>query len=176
MDKKKIVAIFSSFVLFLSANTLLRAEEKKFSIGFGAGLGRCTSGIYRYIRVDTLNPIPYAADVSVVDRKTELKNHFNLNFQRNFSSRFGLQGEIGHYRVSSIVVMKISSLDINFPDDNELLDLTWSVTTLFLNAVYRARKSQEKITPFGFVGLGFFFCSKKRRSRQIFWDRISTHC
>ena len=167
MGKEKILVIFSSLVLFLSANTLLRAEEKKFSIGLGAGLGRCTSGINRYIRVDTLNPIPYPANVSISDRKTELKDHFNLNFQRNFSSRFGLRGEIDHYRASSIVVMRISSRDINFPDDNEPLDLTWSVTILFLNAIYRARKSKEKITPFGFVGLGFFLFEKKMGTADI---------
>ncbi len=96
IDKKKIVAIISSLVLFLSANTLLRAEEKKFSIGFGAGIGRCTYGVNRYVRVDDFNPIPYAADVSVLDRKTELRDHFNLNFQRNFSSLFAVQGKIGH--------------------------------------------------------------------------------
>ncbi len=168
MDKKKIVAIFSSLVLFLSANTLLRAEEKKFSIGLGAGLGRCASGINKYVQIYTLNPIPYAADASVSDRKTELKDHFNLNFQRNFSSRFGLQGEIGHYRASSIVAMRITSRDINFADDNELLDLSWSVTTIFINAIYRARKSQEKIIPFGFVGLGFFSVRKKEGHGRYF--------
>ncbi len=168
MDKKKIVAIFSSLVLFLSANTLLRAEEKKFSIGLGAGLGRCTSGINKYVKIYTLNPIPYAADASVSDRKTELKDHYNLNIQYNFSSRFGLQGEIGHYRVNSIVVMRITSRDINFPDDSEPLDLSWSVTTLFINAIYRARKSQEKITPFGFVGLGFFSVRKKEGHGRYF--------
>jgi hypothetical protein len=168
MSKKKIIVIFSSLVLFLSANTLLRAEEKKFSIGLGAGLGRCTSSINRYIRVDTLNSIPYAADASVSDKKTELKDHFNLNFQYNFSPRFGLQGEIGKYRASSIVVMRITSRDINFADDNELLDLSWSVTTLFINAIYRARKPQEKITPFGFVGLGFFSIRKKEDYGRYF--------
>jgi len=168
MDKKKIVAIISSLVLFLSANTLLRAEEKKFSIGFGAGIGRCTYGVNRYVRVDGSNPIPYAADVSVLDRKTELRDHFNLNFQRNFSSRFAVQGEIGHYRASSIVIMRIMSRDINFADDNEPLDLSWSVTSLFLNAIYRARKSQEKITPFGFIGLGFLSVRKKENHGRYF--------
>lgn len=168
MGKEKILVIFSSLVLFLSANTLLRAEEKKFSIGFGAGLGRCTSGVNRYVRVDGFSPIPYVADVSVSDRKTELKDHFNINFQRNFSSRFAVQGEIGHYRASSIVVMRISSRDINFPNDIEPLDLSWSVTSLFLNAIYRARKSQEKITPFGFIGLGFFSVRKKEGHGRYF--------
>jgi hypothetical protein len=168
MDKEKIVAIFSSFVLFLSANTLLRAEEKKFSIGLGAGLGRCTSGINKYVKIYTLNPIPYAADVSVSDRKIEMKDHYNLNFQYNFSSRFGLQGEIGQHRANSIVVLRIASRDINFADDNELLDLSWSVTTLFINAIYRARKPQEKITPFGFVGLGFFSVRKKEGHGRYF--------
>jgi hypothetical protein len=168
MGKKRIMIIFISAVLFLSANTLLGAEEKKFSIGFGAGIGRCTSGINRYVRVDGLNPIPYAADVSVSDRKTELKDHFNLNFQRNFSSHFAVQAEIGHYRESSIVVMRISSRDINFPDDIEPLDLSWSVTSLFLNAIYRSRKSQEKITPFGFIGLGFFSVRKKEDHGRYF--------
>lgn len=168
MGKKKNIVIFSSLVLFLSANTLLRAEEKKFSIGVGAGLGRCTSGVNRYVRVDSFNPILYAADVSVSDRKTELKDHFNLNFQRNFSSRFAVQGEIGHYRANSIVVMRIRSRDINFPDGNEPLDLSWSVTTLFINAIYRARKSQEKITPFGFIGLGFFSVRKKEDHGRYF--------
>jgi hypothetical protein len=168
MGKEKILVIFSSLVLFLSANTLLRAEEKKFSIGVGAGLARCTSGINRYIRVDGFNPIPYMADVSVSDRKTELKDHFNLNIQRNFSSRFAVQGEIGHYRANSIVLLRIKSRDINFPDDNEVLDLSWSVTTLFINAIYRARKSQEKITPFGFVGFGFFSVRKKEGHGRYF--------
>jgi len=168
MGKEKIIVIFGSLVLFLSANTLLRAEEKKFSIGLGAGLGRCTSGINKYIQVYTLNPIPYAADVSVLDRKIEMKNHYNLNFQYNFSSRFGLQGEIGQYRANSIVVLRITSRDINFADDNELLDLSWSVTTLFINAIYRARKSQEKITPFGFIGLGFFSVRKKEGHGRYF--------
>ncbi len=168
MGKEKIIVIFSSLVLFLSANTLLRAEEKKFSIGFGTGLGRCTSGINKYVKINTLNPILYAADASVSDRKTEMKDHYNLNIQYNFSSRFGLQGEIGQYRASSIVVMRITSRDINFSDDNELLDLSWSVTTLFINAIYRARKSQEKITPFGFVGLGFFSVRKKEGHGRYF--------
>jgi hypothetical protein len=168
MGEKKIIVIFSSLVLFLFANTLLRAEEKKFSIGFGAGLGRCTSGINRYVRVDGYNPIPFVADVSVSDRKTELRGHFNLNFQRNFSSRFAVQAEIGHYRASSIVVVRISSRDINFPDDIEPLDLSWSVTNLSLNAIYRARKSQEKITPFGFIGLGFFSVRKKEDHGRYF--------
>lgn len=168
MGKKKIIVIFTSLVIFLCANTLLRAEEKKFSIGFSAGLGRCNSGINRYIRVNSFTPIPYSADVSVLDRKTELKDHFTLNFQRNFSSRFGLQGEIGHYRASSIVLMRITSRDINFPDDNEPLDLSWSVTTIFINAIYRARKSQEKITPFGFVGFGFFSVGKKENNGRYF--------
>ncbi len=168
MGKKKIIVIFSCLVLFLSVNTLLRAEEKKFSIGLGAGLGRCTSGINRYVQIYTLNPIPYAADASVSDRKTELKDHYNLNIQYNFSPRFGLQGEIGHYRANSIVVLRITSRDMNFPDDNELLDLSWSVTTLFINAIYRARKSQEKITPFGFIGLGFFSVRKKEGHGRYF--------
>jgi hypothetical protein len=168
MDKKKIMIIFISAVLFLSANTLLRAGEKKFSIGLGAGFGRCTSGVNRYVRVDGFNPIPYAADVSVSDRKTELKDHLNLNFQRNFSSRFAVQAEIGRYRASSIVVMRIKSRDINFPDDIEPLDLSWSVTSLFLNAIYRVRKSKEKITPFGFIGLGFFSVRKKENHARYF--------
>lgn len=168
MDRKIIIVIFSSLVLFLSADTLLRAEEKKFSIGFGAGLGRCTSGINKYVRVDGFNPIPYVADVSVSDRKTELKDHFNLNFQRSFSSRFAVQAEIGRYRANSIVVMRINSRDINFSDDIELLDLSWSVTSLFLNAVFRARKSQVKITPFGFIGLGFFSVRKKEDHARYF--------
>ena len=168
MGKKKIIVIFSSLAMFLSANTLLRAEEKKFSIGFGAGLGRCTSGINRYVRVDSFNPIPYVADVSVSDRKTELKNHFNLNFQRNFSYRFTVQAEIVHYRASSIVVIRIMSRDINYPDHNEPLDLSWSFTTLFINAIFRARKSQEKITPFGFIGLGFFSVRKKEDPGRYF--------
>ncbi len=168
MDKKKIVAIFSSLILFLSANTLLRAKEKKFSIGLGVGLGRCTSGINKYVKIYALNPIPYAADASVLDRKIEMKDHYNLNFQYNFSSRFGLQGEVGQYRVNSIVVMRITSRDTNFANDMELLDLSWSVTTLFINAIYRARKSQEKITPFGFVGLGFFSVRKKEGPGRYF--------
>ncbi|NIO49742.1 MAG: outer membrane beta-barrel protein [Candidatus Aminicenantes bacterium] len=168
MDKKKIVAVISSLVLFLSANTLLRAEEKKFSIGLGAGLAGSTSGINRYIRVDSFNPIPYMADVFVLDRKTELKDHFNLNFQRNFSSRFSVQAEIGHYRASSVVIMRIRSRDINFPDVNEPLDLSWSFTSLFFNAIYRARKSQKKITPFGFIGVGFFSVRKKEDHGRYF--------
>jgi hypothetical protein len=168
MGKIKIIVILSSLVLFLSANTLLRADEKKFSIGFGAGLGRCTYGVNRYVRVDGLNPIPFVADVSVSDRKTELKNHFNLNFQRNFSSRFAVQAEIGHYRASSIIIMRIRSRDINYPDHNEPLDLSWSVTNLSLNAIFRARKSQEKITPFGFIGLGFFSVKKKEDHGRYF--------
>ncbi|NIM57327.1 MAG: hypothetical protein GTO16_00075 [Candidatus Aminicenantes bacterium] len=168
MSEKRIIVIFSSLVLFLSANTLLRADEKKFSIGFGAGLGRCTSGINRYVSVDGLNPIPFVADVSVSDRKTELKNHFNLNFQRNFGSRFAIQAEVGHYRASSIVVVSIRSRDINFSDDIEPLDLSWSVTNLFLNAIFRSRKSQEKITPFGFFGLGFFSVRKKEGHARYF--------
>jgi hypothetical protein len=168
MGKEKIIVIFSSLVLFLFANTLLRAKEKKFSVGLGAGLGRFTSGINRYVRVDGFNPIPYFADVSVSDRKTELKDHFNLNFQRSFSSRFAVQAEIGRYRANSIVVMRIKSRDINFSDDIELLDLSWSVTSLFLNAVFRARKSQDKITPFGFIGLGFFYVRKKEDHARYF--------
>ena len=64
--------------------------------------------------------------------------------------------------------MRIKSLDINFADDNEPLDLSWSVTTLFINAIYRARKSQEKITPFGFIGLGFFSVRKKEGHGRYF--------
>ncbi len=168
IGKKKIIVIFSSLVLFLSANTLLRAEEKKFSIGFSAGLARCTSGINRYVRVDGFNPIPYVADVSISDKNTELKDHFNLNFQRNFSSRFAVQAEIGHYRANSIVIVSIRSRDINFPDDSEPLDLAWSVTSLFLNAIFRARKPQGKITPFGFIGLGFFSVRKKEDHGRYF--------
>ena len=100
MGRKKILVIFSSLVLFFSANTLLRAEEKKFSIGVGAGLGRCTSGINKYIRVDTLNPIPYAASVSVSDRKIELKDHCNLKFSTisvpalDFKERLAITGQV----------------------------------------------------------------------------------
>lgn len=155
MLKKKILVIFVSIVFFFVIPTLLEAKDRKFSFGFSAGVCRWPSGVFKYMRVHPQDYFwrVYKA-INILEQDIELRALYNLDFQYNFSSRIGIQAEIGHQRADyKVLFALIPSFQsrLTYPHHH----LSWSVSTIFINVIFRAKKSEEKIVPYGFVGLGF---------------------
>lgn len=155
MDKKKILIILTSLAFFFIVPTLLEAKEKKFSFGFSAGLCNWPSEVFRYMKVYPQDYFwrVYGA-INTLEQDIELKALYNLDFQYNFSSRLGIQVEIGHQKADYMVLfvlIPLAGARLIYPRHH----LSWSVSTIFLNLIFRARKSENKIIPYGLLGLGF---------------------
>jgi len=159
MSKKRIVAVFSSLVLFFTASPLAEAKEKKFQFGFNAGLTKWPSEVFRYMRV---RPDEHFTKLykgmNILDEEISLKALYNLSLQYDFSSHFGIQAEIGHQKANYKVIFYLISKSLEAKGEYQPQHvLSWSVSTMFFNAIFRARKSEKSIIPYGFVGVGFCF-------------------
>jgi len=156
MHKKKIVVIFLSLVFFITI-TRVEAKEKKFGLGFSAGLCNWPSDAFKYMKLHPQESLSQIFPImNTLEQEIELKAQYNLNFQYNFNPRLGIQAEIEHqkadYRVLFALLPKTGSKAI-YPQHH----LSWSISSIFLNLIFRARKSEEKIIPYVFAGLGLCF-------------------
>jgi len=165
MDKKKIVAIFSGLIFFLMLHPFVEAKEKKYSFGFTIGTCWWPSYTFKYMRIHT-NPSfsMFYREMSILEQEIKLKPLYRLSFQYNFNSYFGLEVEFGHQRASYKVTFYLRSQYPELPGNYTKNRLSWSVSSIILNAVFQARKSEKKIVPYGFLGLGL--CSVQGGSEE----------
>lgn len=174
MNKNKIFILLGFFFLYSLTIPLLVAQEKKVSIGLNVGLGRWTSDVLKYIRAETIPSVPFPYTALISDRSVDLKPHYNLNFQYNFSPRFGIQAEIGKHKANYMILFLISPLSSGFSEKFESLDVSLNVTTIFLNAIFRAPRRSKKIAPFFFIGLGSCYVQgKKDQGKYVKLETVS---
>jgi len=174
MNKNKIFIFLGFFFLYSLTAPLLVAQEKKASIGLNVGLGRWTTDVHKYIRAETLSSLTFPYRASISDRSVELKAHYNLNFQYNFSPRFGIQAEIGRHKANYMILFLISPMSTGFAEKFESLDVSLNVTSLFFNAIFSAPRRDRKMTPFFFMGLGSCFVQgKKDQGNYVKLDTVS---
>lgn len=160
MSKKKIVfVLMSSLVLFFMASPLAEAKEKKFHFGFSFGVTKWPSGVFKYMRVlpDEFFVNLYRG-MNILDEEINLKAVYNLSLQYDFSPHFGIQAEIGHQKANYKVIFYLIPKS---PEAKGVYQpqhvLSWSVSTIFINAIFRGRKPEKRIIPFAFAGAGLCF-------------------
>lgn len=129
---------------------------KKYNFGFTLGVGTWPSDAFDYMRIQTKPSFQYSYNgISILEQEIKLKVLYRVSFQYNFSSYFGLQGEISHqrasYKVNFTLFPQYPALRAQYAKHR----LSWSVSSLILNAVFQARKSKEVMVPYAFIGLGF---------------------
>lgn len=173
MDKKKIVTIFGGLIFFLMLHPFVEAKEKKYNFGFTIGICRWPSGAFDYMRVE---PKPsfrnFYQSMNILEQDIRLKTLYRLSFQYNFSSYFGLEVEFGHQRASYKVTFYLRPKYPELPGNYTKDRLSWSVSSIILNAVFQARKSEKKIVPYGFLGLGLCSIQGEEEEREEYGIEI----
>ena len=167
MDKKKIVAIFGGLIFFLMLHPFVEAQEKKYNFGFTIGICRWPSDAFDYMRVGAKPSFrKLYRSMNILEQDIRLKALYRLSFQYNLSSYFGLEAEVSHQRASYQVKFALipryeyEGLRIRYTKNR----LSWSVSSIILNAIFQARKSEDNTVPYGFIGLGF--CSVQGESEE----------
>lgn len=164
INKKKIAAFFSVVIFFIMVPPLVEAKKEKYNFGFTVGICWWPSETFKYMRIHTNPSFSNYRGMSILEQEIRLKALYRLSFQYNFSSYFGLEAEVGHQRANYKGTFYLRPKYLEFRGKYTKNRLSWSASSIIINAVFQARKSEEKIVPYGFLGLGL--CSVQGESEE----------
>lgn len=149
------------FGVYTSGWTTVK-KPSKFVLGFNAGLGRWTNQINRDVLIYPLPSFPPGYAVVVADTNTEVNYHLGFNLKYNFTPKFGLQAEFSRINAEYLIVIRLNPQYSNESSKYDTLNLPWKVTTVYINGVFNSQKTNGKVFPFAFFGVGFNILQKNR--------------
>lgn len=135
-------------------------NPSKFVLGINAGLGRWTRQINRDVLIYPLPSFPPEYAVVVADTNTDVNYHLGFNLKYNFTPKFGLQMEFSRINAEYLVLIGLNSQYSDGPSYYDPLNLPWKVTTVYINGVFNSQKTNGKVFPFAFFGVGFNIVQK----------------
>jgi hypothetical protein len=109
-----------------------------------------------------LPTFPEFYGVVVADTDTKVNSHFGFNLMYSFTPKFGLQAEFSRINAEHLFVLGLNPKYLTDPPLYDPVNLSWEVTTVYINGVFNFQQDKGKVFPFAFAGAGFNILHKNR--------------
>jgi hypothetical protein len=139
-------------------------KPSKFILGINAGIGRWTNQVSRDVYLYPLPSFPKGYRVVIADTNSNVNSQFGLNIMYNYTPKFGLQAEFSRINAEYLFVI---GLNPRYPTEqprHDPVNLPWKVTAVYINGVFNFQKTEGKVFPFAFAGVGFNIIQKNSTS------------
>lgn len=140
---------------------------RKFTLGINAGLGRWTNQINRDVLLYPLPSFPLGYGMVVADTGSEVNYHLGMNLKYDVTPNFGLQAEFSRINAEYLVVIGLNPILSSGPPRYDTINLPWKVTTVYINGIFNLGKTEGRVFPFAFAGVGFNILQKNRVSGEF---------